>query len=304
MTTRRAFLFGLAAVALSGCAIAESESPEASKSPSQTPNPSAEKPVTASPTVKTPTPTISPLAAVATKPTLEEIVAKYGQRTPQEWGLTVTGTITQTTAIAKAAGKVALTFDACGGAGGSGYDAALIKTLRDYKIKSTLMLNARWIIANKSLAKELADDPLFEIQSHGSCHIPLSVNAKCAYGIPGTKNIPEIYAEILSANEAIASISNKPVTFFRPGTAYADDIAAAIACDLGMPIIAFSINGDGGATFTPAQVKQELGNAQPGDIVISHMNQPQSGTAQGYLQTLPLLLDRGITFGTLAELCS
>ncbi|MGL5405959.1 MAG: polysaccharide deacetylase family protein [Propionibacteriaceae bacterium] len=303
MTTRRAFLFGLAAVALSGCAVPDDEPPESSKTPSSTPESISRNPTPSILASVTPTVTPSKLVAIA-KPTREEIIATYGQKTPQEWGLAVTGTITQTTALAKAAGKVALTFDACVGSGGSGYDAALIKTLRDYKIRATLLLNARWIMSNGSLAKELADDPLFEVQSHGSCHIPLSVNGKCAYGIPGTKNISEIYNEVLVANDAIASISSKPVTFFRPGTAYADDIAAAIARDLGMPIISFSVNGDGGATFTADQVRQELGNVQPGDVVISHMNQPQSCTAQGYARSLPMLCDKGITFGTLSEVCS
>ena len=62
-----------------------------------------------------------------------------------------------------------------------------------------------------------------------------------------------------------------------------------------------SVNGDAGATFTPAQVAQTVGAVRGGDIVISHFNRPGKGTAAGYAQVLPTLLDRGVTFTTLAR---
>ncbi|MER6419937.1 polysaccharide deacetylase family protein [Streptomyces sp. NPDC001137] len=90
----------------------------------------------------------------------------------------------------------ALTFDACGGRGGSGYDRALIDFLRRREIPATLFINSRWIDANPSVFRRLAAEPLFEIANHGTRHLPLSVTGRSAYGIPGTRDAAEVHEEI------------------------------------------------------------------------------------------------------------
>lgn len=231
--------------------------------------------------------------------TREQVVAQFSGRTPREWDLHVTGTVNRGSVQAASQGLIALTFDACDGKGGSGYDAALIAALRQLKVPATLMLNARWITENLSIAKELGADPLFEIQSHGSRHLPLSVNGNKAYGSTGTLDVGQVYDELVEGNAIIEGISHTAVRFFRPGTAYCDEVAAAIARAVGLPVVDFSLNGDAGTTFTPKQIVQEVGAVKPGDIVISHMNHPEHGTAAGYTQVLPRLLDRGVKFAHL-----
>ncbi len=213
----------------------------------------------------------------------------------------MTGTVNRGTAQATAQGLVALTFDACGGKGGNGYDAALIETLRRLKVPATLMLNAHWVTENLSIARELGADPLFEIQSHGLRHLPLSVSGRKAYGSTGTLTVGEVYDELVGGTATIESISHTPVRFFRPGTAYCDDVAAAIAAAIGTPVVDFSVNGDAGTTFTAAQIDQEVGKVKPGDIVISHMNHPEHATAAGYARVLPRLIGRGVRFAHLAQ---
>lgn len=66
----------------------------------------------------------------------------------------------------------------------------------------------------------------------------------------------------------------------------------------------FTVNGDGGATFSAATVAAEVGRVVPGDIVISHFNRPAAGTASGYSRALPQLLDRGVTFTRLGDVLS
>ena len=103
---------------------------------------------------------------------------------------------------APASGRViALTFDACGGPGGSGYDQALIDFLRRHEVPATLFLNSRWIDANPAAFRLLAAEPLFEIANHGTRHRPLSVTGRSAYGIPGTRNAGEVYDEV-AGNQA------------------------------------------------------------------------------------------------------
>lgn len=221
---------------------------------------------------------------------------RFRGRKPLEWGLAVPGVVTHTASTA-----VALTFDACGGPGGSRYDSALIETLRRLKVPATLFLNSRWIQANPSLSAELAADPLFEIGNHGTAHVPLSVTGRSAYGIRGTASPSAVLDELLGNVDHLFKLEGAPVPWFRTGTAFYDDVAAALAAAVGMVPVNFSVNSDAGATFPARTVAKLLAGVDPGTIVIGHMNQPGSGTAPGYASALPALLGRGVHFTTLSQ---
>ena len=224
------------------------------------------------------------------------IKQRLAGRVPREWGLAVTGVVTQTASRA-----VALTFDACGGPGGARFDALLIDTLRKLKVPATLFLNARWIEANPSLSAELAADPLFEIGNHGTAHVPLAVTGRSAYGIRGTATLDAALDELLGNRERVFALAGASGPWFRPGTAFYDDVAAAAASAVGLVPVNFSVNADAGATLPAAKVAATLAGVHPGDIVIGHMNQPRSGTAAGFASALPALLGRGIRFTTLSQ---
>lgn len=233
-------------------------------------------------------------------PSKSQIVAEFSGRKPVEWGLGVTGVVTKT-----ASTHAVLTFDACGGPRGTDCDQRLLKALRKLNVPATLFVNGRWIKANPGLAAELAADPLFELGNHGFRHQPLSVNGRSAYGIAGTSNVGEVYDEIMGNQEAMAQLSGKAPRFFRPGTAYFDEVAASITHALGLVPVNFTVNGDGGATFPALTVAAEVGKIGTGQgagqVVISHFNQPAGGTAEGYERALPRLLDRGVTFARLGD---
>ena len=91
------------------------------------------------------------------------------------------------TTVPGAGGRtLALTFDACGGPGGSRVDTGLVEVLRRNHVAATLFLNQRWVRSNRAYAEELVADPLFRIGNHGTRHLPLSVSGRSAYGIVGT----------------------------------------------------------------------------------------------------------------------
>ena len=117
-TSRRtmlAALTALAAGALAGCQ-------EPGTTASGRPSAAVAVPRTV---VFTPTPRPTPKAPAAV--TRAQVVARYGDLSPDYWGFGAPGVLRH----APAAGRViALTFDACGGLGGSGYDQALIDFLR------------------------------------------------------------------------------------------------------------------------------------------------------------------------------
>lgn len=307
---------GLASAALAACAdLGAGDGPSASSArpvgPSTEPpvpgtspgTPPGTGPATAPPSIAarsseqaaaalaSPTASQSPIV-----PDKQQVIAEFAGRQPREWGLHITGVVNKSSSQ-----HVALTLDACGGPGGTGCDHALLDTLRALNIPATLFINSRWIHANPALSAELAADPLFELANHGTLHLPLSVNGKSAYGIAGTASVSAAYDELMGNQAIMAELTGKAPRFFRPGTAFYDDVAAAMTHRLGMLPVNFTVNGDGGATYPAATVATEMGRVVPGDIVISHFNRPASGTAGGYASALPRLVDRGVTFGRLGD---
>lgn len=220
------------------------------------------------------------------------------EREPNEWGENVTGVKTRFVTDKK---EIALTFDACGGDFGNGYDEALITFLRDDEIPATLFVNKRWISDNEETFLELANDPLFQIENHGTTHAPLSVDGAEAWGIPGTNSAEEVFAEIMGNHDTIKELTGRDMKLFRSGTAFYDEIAVELANDLEYEIVNFDILGDAGATYSAAEVERALLDAEAGSIALLHMNQPNSGTAEGVRTAVPLLQAAGFEFVQLAD---
>lgn len=232
---------------------------------------------------------------------LSSTLTKYGGRTPTYWGMAAPGVRRRfPTSTTLGYNAICLTFDACGGSV-TRYDSTLIYYLRKYQVPATLFINRRWAMNNLSIFKNLAADPLFEIQNHGYTHQPLSVNGKYAYGIKGTSSLTGVWYEIASAHRYFVENNWAKTKFMRPGTCYTDDVAAAAAVYMGQRIVNFSINGDAGATYTASQVYSAVLKARPGDIVLAHMNRPGSGTAVGIARAIPAMRARGIRFRRLSQ---
>ncbi|MCA0987674.1 polysaccharide deacetylase family protein [Alkalihalobacillus algicola] len=223
----------------------------------------------------------------------ETIISSFADQHPKEWGESVTGV---KTAFHTEEHELALTFDACGGQHGSKIDHQLISFLNDQAIPATLFVNSRWIDENKEAFLELAENPLFQIENHGTEHKPLSVSGETAWGIQGTDSVEEAYEEIMENHTKITELTGRSPELFRSGTAYYDEVAVEVASDLGISVVNFTILGDAGATYSSNQVKNALLDASPGDIALLHMNQPNSGTAKGVMEAVPLLKEKGFSF--------
>jgi peptidoglycan/xylan/chitin deacetylase (PgdA/CDA1 family) len=290
----RRTLLGAAACLLAGCttpeprhraAVEPTTAPSTTTSTSLSPQSSA-VPTTTVQTTTTPTTPLPP--ATGAPAARAGVIGKYQTLRPTQFGLTVPGVINR-----RSDSGIALTFDGCGGPSGSGYDKALIDTLRDLGTPATLFLNARWIDANRKAFDDLAADPLFDIGNHGTRHLPLSVSGRAAYGIAGTRDAGEVFDEVAGNHAKLTALLGRPPAFFRSGTAHYDDVATKIVTDLGEQVIGFDINADAGATFSPPQVERAMAGAKPGSIVIGHLNNPRGGTARGMAAALPALLASG-----------
>lgn len=288
-----AALAGLGACA-SGPAASRAAAPTAPASSAPAGPTAAASPSPAAPADSpAPAPSASPTPSA---PSREEIVAEFAGRRPAWFDMVGEGIVSGT-----AAGGVCLTLDACGGPGGSGVDIDLVDMLISRQVPFTAFLNSRWVEANPDLTDRLAACPTVEIANHGTSHLPLSVTGASAYGIPGTADAGEVWDEIMGNQAALTERTGRAPRFFRPGTAHWDDVALAIAARLGLKAAGFSINGDGGATFPADTVEAEVGRAGPGDVVISHMNQPDAGTGAGYRAAIPAMLAEGTVFLTLSD---
>jgi peptidoglycan/xylan/chitin deacetylase (PgdA/CDA1 family) len=228
----------------------------------------------------------------------ERIVSTFSGKSPKEWGEIVSGVKTRLKTDQRV---VALSFDACGGQRGNGYDAKLINYLKRGKIPAALFISGRWIDANRDIFKELAKNPLFEIENHGLSHKPCSANGRSVYGIEGTKSVDEIFDEIEENAIKIETLTGRKPRYYRPGAAYCDEICVEVANALGYEVVNFSVLGDTGVTYSKSQVKEALLNAPPSSIVLLHMNQPEGETAEGLIEAVPELKKRGFKFVKLSE---
>lgn len=228
----------------------------------------------------------------------ERIISIFGNKFPKEWGETIRGVKTRLSTDHRV---IALTFDACGGSRNLGFDAKLIKYLEHEKISATLFISGRWIDTNPEIFKELSKNPLFEIENHGLNHKPCSANGRSVYGIEGTKNIGEIFDEIELCAQKIQALTGHKPRFYRPGTAYCDEICVEIGNALGYEVVNFSVLGDAGGTYSKKQVKETLLNAPPSSIILMHMNHPEGETAEGVIEAIPELKKKGFRFVKLSE---
>src|SRR5215469_13911365 len=215
-SSRRAVLAAVAASALAGCARLGSDT---AGGPSSSRAPRAATATGAPGRLRQTAPAAAPMVTRA------QVVARYGHLKPHTWGFEVPGVVH---ALPTTRRVIALTFDACGGPGGSGYDHRLIDFLRRREVPATLFLNFRWIDANPAAFRRLAGEPLFEIANHGTRHRPLSVSGRSAYGIAGTRNAGEVYDEVARNQIKLTRLLGVPPRFFRSGTAYCDDVAVRI----------------------------------------------------------------------------
>lgn len=194
--------------------------------------------------------------------------------------------------------KIALTFDACGGTKGSGYDADLIAFLVKEKIPATLFVTGSWIKKNPSIFMELCREPLFEIENHGLTHHPCTVVSESKYGIAGTGSVEASIDEIELNARLIEFYTHRKPVYYRPATAYTDEACVLLANDLKHEIAGYSVlSGDVVANTNQDVIKNNiLKKVKPGAIVILHMNHPAWNTFEALQLCIPELRKRGYEF--------
>ena len=197
-------------------------------------------------------------------------------------------------------GKIlALTLDACGG----GVDLGIVDFLIARKIPATIFATRRWIRRNpEALATLTAHAELFDVENHGANHLPAVIGAdRQVYGIAGVADLAALKREVTNGAAAIQAATGVAPRWFRGATALYDPKAVQAIAGMGYKVAGFSVNADHGGLFSKERVASRLKKAGSQDIILAHLNRPQSGTGAGLIEGLAWLQDQGFRFVTLRD---
>jgi len=229
-----------------------------------------------------------------------KVSAEFAHANPGSWGEFVKGVDEDIVTSKK---LLALTFDACGGPHGSGYDAELIGYLEKMKIPATLFVTGKWIDANYGTFLQLSENKLFEIENHGLNHHPCSVDGESEYGIKGTPDAADAFDEIEANERKIQAITGRRPLFFRSATAFTDEACAKIARQLGVTMISFDVLSGDAVPNTPKAIIESsiMKHVRPGALIIMHFNHPEWNSYEALRSVIPALLASGYSFVRLAD---
>lgn len=190
--------------------------------------------------------------------------------------------------------KIALTLDACTGK----YDDALIEFLIVNRIPATIFATKKWLDRNPfGLSVIKANLDLFDVENHGERHIPAVIGkGRKVYGIPGEPDMVHLKREVLLGARAIQEAIGIAPRWYRDATAEYDPKAILEIEKLGYKIAGFSVNADNGATLKKIAIEKRLEHVKAGDVIIAHMNKPDSDSAEGLSVGLAYLLKEGFVF--------
>ncbi|GGN73192.1 lipoprotein [Streptomyces albiflavescens] len=204
---------------------------------------------------------------------------------------------------------VALTFDADmtadegpRAADGEHFDnPRLIATLRAFKVPATVFMTGRWADEYPEEAKDIGQDPLFEIANHSYSHYAFTDNC---YGLP---TVPEdrMRADVEQAYTAFkkAGVRNAMPYFRFPGGCY-DQKALRTLSSVGVTAVQWDVvSGDAFATDADAVARQVLQGVKPGSVVVMHCTRSAAPTTEEALRTIvPELRKQGYRFVKVSEL--
>jgi peptidoglycan/xylan/chitin deacetylase (PgdA/CDA1 family) len=206
--------------------------------------------------------------------------------------------------------RVALTFD-------SDMTAGMRQKLRDRKIASydgeevvdvltasktpaTFFMTGMWAEVYPDTARRMGSDPLFEVGSHSYSHRAFSQPCYTLEPVP----VDDMAADVRRSYESIRAVVPRPVPYFRfPGGCH-DTAALTALAPLHLTAVQWDvISGDAFGTDPDSIVRNCVGKANPGSIVVMHST---LGTAPLTPKVLPRVIEglraKGLTPVKLSDL--
>lgn len=207
---------------------------------------------------------------------------------------------------------VALTFDADmtpamrkrlhDGTVRSWYDKRIVAELRSTRTPATIFTTGLWAIEYPDGLRDLAADPLFEIENHSMTHA--AFDGPC-YGLNVLDSAEEKRHEVIDTAQILAEGAGQAPRFFRfPGGCHSPDDVALVRQAGELPVGWDVVSGDPFQQDPAVVVRNVLDNVRPGSIVVMHLNGGPNApaTATALQQIIPGLRARGLRPVTLNEL--
>lgn len=188
--------------------------------------------------------------------------------------------------------RIALTFDACPTT--SEYDERIAKVLTETNTPATIFLSGSWVRRSPEIVLKLASNPLFELANHSYTHKHM----------PQLKSDEKILEELLKTQAEIYDLTGKVPTYFRPPFGEFDTRLAFLVGKAGLTTIEYDLpSGDPDERATkPRVVDWVLKQAQPGSIVVMHINHKQFPTGDALPEIIQGLRKRGYELVTVGQL--
>ncbi|MFF0188716.1 polysaccharide deacetylase family protein [Streptomyces sp. NPDC005244] len=204
---------------------------------------------------------------------------------------------------------VALTFDADmtadqgpRAAAGEHFDnPELIATLRAFKVPATVFMTGRWADEYPREARDIGQDPQFEIANHSYSHYAFTDDC---YGLP-TVSEDRMRADVERAYAAFeqAGVRDAMPYFRFPGGCY-DQRSLRTLSSVGVTAVQWDVvSGDAFATDADAVARQVLDGVRPGSVVVMHCTRSAAPVTERALHTIvPELRKKGFRFVKVSQL--
>ena len=185
---------------------------------------------------------------------------------------------------------VALTFDACQTITPAYFDMPLLNYLLKEKLPFTLFLSGKFARepVNALVIRELAGNPLVEIENHSFSH-PFHM-----------ERLPDwrVKEEILKTQDLLLRLTGRKTRLFRFPGGYCNARTVALAERLGYRVVHWTFaSGDPDRRITPKRLEDwVLRKTRPGSILIFHINGRGYSTAKALPVIVEELKRRGYRF--------
>jgi peptidoglycan/xylan/chitin deacetylase (PgdA/CDA1 family) len=188
---------------------------------------------------------------------------------------------------------VAITFDACATrTRGYGFDRGIYEVLEANGVPATIFVSGRWVESHPDIMAELSRDPLVSFGDHSWDH-------------PHMTRLPaaRIGEEIDRTEAALARYGKTSVAFRPPFGDWNRHVIEVVRAH-GLPTVTWDVvSGDPSKHATKASlIRNVVGHARPGSIVIFHINGRGWKTAEALPEILRALRGQGLRFVSLADL--
>ena len=188
---------------------------------------------------------------------------------------------------------VAITFDACATrTHGYGFDRKVYEILEAGSVPATIFVSGRWVEFHAPEMAELARNPRITFGDHSYDHPHMSHLTPARMG-----------EEIDQTEAALARYGKKSVAF-RPPFGDWNRRVIDVVHDKGLPTVTWDVvSGDPSARTTKAgMIRNVVGHARAGSIVIFHINGRGHRTAEALPEILRALRGQGLRFVSLGDL--